>query len=52
MLITIIESCGKSEIDNVFNTKNIWNYNYLDNGDIEEIYQWGRMIIGGLMVEF
>ncbi len=40
------------EIDNMFNTKNIWSYNYLDNGEIEEIYQWGRMVIGGVMVEF
>ena len=40
------------EIDNVFNTKNIWSYNYLDDGTTEETYQWGRMIIGGVMVEF
>jgi outer membrane receptor protein involved in Fe transport len=40
------------EIDNVFNTKNVWDYNYLENGDKETIYQWGRMIVGGVMVEF
>ena len=40
------------EIDNVFNTKNIWNYNYLDDGSREVIYQWARMIVAGVMIEF
>ena len=40
------------EIDNLFNTKNIWDYTYYDDGTREKIYQWGRMIVGGLMVEF
>ena len=40
------------EIDNVFNNKNMWQYNYLEDGTTEKVFQWGRMIIGGLMVEF
>ena len=40
------------EIDNIFNTKNIWSYNHLDDGTTEKVYQWGRMIVGGVMVEF
>ncbi len=40
------------EIDNIVNTKNIWDYNYLDDGSRESFYQWGRMIVGGVVVEF
>ncbi|MCD4795776.1 MAG: TonB-dependent receptor, partial [Candidatus Cloacimonetes bacterium] len=40
------------EVDNLFGTKNIWDYDYLDDGSKEEIYQWGRMIVGGVMIEF
>ncbi len=40
------------EVENLFNTKNIWNYNYLDNGDKETVYQMGRMIVGGFLIEF
>ena len=40
------------EVDNILNTKNLWQYNYLGDGTTEDVYQWGRMIIGGLMVEF
>ena len=40
------------EIDNLFGTKNIWDYDYLDDGSKEKIYQWGRMIVGGVMIEF
>lgn len=40
------------EIDNIVNTKNIWDYNYLDDGSKETFYQWGRMIVGGVVVEF
>lgn len=40
------------EFDNIFNHKNIWDYNYLEDGTTEKTYQWGRMIVGGVMVEF
>ncbi len=40
------------EVENLFNTKNIWDYNYLDNGEKEIIYQMGRMIVGGFLLEF
>jgi len=40
------------EIDNVFNTKNMWSYSYLDDGTTETVYQWSRMIVGGVMIEF
>jgi len=40
------------EIENVFNHPNIWDYLYKDNGERETIYQFGRMIIGGVIVEF
>jgi hypothetical protein len=40
------------EIDNVLNTKNVWDYNYLEDGSRETIYQWGRMVVGGVMIEF
>ncbi|MCK4339371.1 MAG: TonB-dependent receptor [Candidatus Cloacimonetes bacterium] len=40
------------EIDNLFNTKNIWDYTYREDGTKEKIYQWGRMIVVGVMVEF
>ncbi|MCK4358665.1 MAG: TonB-dependent receptor [Candidatus Cloacimonetes bacterium] len=40
------------EIDNLFNTKNIWDYAYREDGTKEKVYQWGRMIVGGVMIEF
>ncbi|MBC8526246.1 MAG: TonB-dependent receptor [Candidatus Cloacimonetes bacterium] len=43
------------ELQNLFNTKNIWGYSYKYEDDKpikDEIYQWGRMIVGGVMVEF
>ena len=32
--------------------KNIDSYIYTDNGDIETIYQMGRMLVGGFTFEF
>lgn len=40
------------EIENIFNTKNIWDYSYREDGSREKIYQYGRMIVGGVMIEF
>jgi hypothetical protein len=40
------------EVENVLNTKNLWGYNYNENGSVTNIYQFGRMIIGGVVVEF
>jgi len=40
------------EVNNVFNTKNIWDYSYLDDGTKEPNYQYLRMIVGGVKIEF
>ena len=40
------------EIENLFNTPNIWDYQYNGDGTKETIYQFGRMIIGGMLIEF
>ncbi|OYD15773.1 hypothetical protein CH333_05045 [candidate division WOR-3 bacterium JGI_Cruoil_03_44_89] len=40
------------EIENLFNIPNIWNYQYNDDGTKDTIYQYGRMIIGGFIIEF
>ena len=40
------------EVNNVFNTKNIWDYSYFDDGTKEPNYQYLRMIVGGVKVEF
>jgi len=40
------------EFDNLFNTKNIWDYTYNSDGTNGTIYQRGRMIVGGVVVEF
>jgi hypothetical protein len=40
------------EVENVLNTKNIWSYQYNEDGTVTTVYQFGRMIIGGLVLEF
>ncbi|MRR08696.1 TonB-dependent receptor [bacterium] len=40
------------EVENVFNTKNLWGYQYNGDGTRTEVYQFGRMIIGGFVLEF
>ncbi len=40
------------EVENLFNTPNVWDYQYLDDGRRLAVYQYGRMVIGGLIVEF
>ncbi len=45
------------EIDNIFDTKNVWDYNYnvdKDSGDHERetVYQWGRTFIAGIKIGF
>ena len=40
------------EVENLFNHPNVWDYLYKDNGERETIYQFGRMVIGGVIVEF
>jgi len=40
------------EVENILNTKNVWDYNYLEDGSKETVYQMGRMIVGGFIIEF
>jgi hypothetical protein len=40
------------EVENVLNTKNLWGYQYNQDGTRTEVYQFGRMIIGGFVLEF
>lgn len=39
-------------IENLFNAPNIWDYQYTDDGEKHTIYQYGRMVVGGLVLEF
>jgi len=39
-------------IENIFNHPNIWNYSYQEDGTRDTIYQTGRMIVGGVKLEF
>ncbi len=38
-------------IENILNTPNVWQYNYNDDGSIETIYQVGRMMVLGFILE-
>jgi hypothetical protein len=47
------------ELNNILDRANIWKYNFVDarnkagsEAAREATYQWGRTIVGGLMVEF
>ena len=40
------------DVNNLFNRKNILDYRYNDDGTRDEVYQFGRMIVGGIVVEF
>ncbi len=44
------------EIDNLFNRKNVWSYNFNDNPDgthsRETVYQWGRTFLAGIKIGF
>ena len=40
------------EVDNILNRKNIWDYQYRKDGTRKEIYQFGRMVVGGMALEF
>jgi len=40
------------EVDNILNRKNIWDYQYRKDGTRKEIYQFGRMVVGGVALEF
>ena len=40
------------EVENVINARNLWGYQYNSDGTASNIYQFGRMIIGGVVVEF
>jgi len=40
------------EIENLFDTPNVWDYQYANTGEKKTIYQYGRMIVGGVVVEF
>lgn len=40
------------DLENVFNSKNEWMYLYNDDGTRDVVYQFSRMMVGGVMVEF
>jgi hypothetical protein len=40
------------EIENIFAHKNIWDYQYDDDNTRGTIYQYGRIVIGGVELEF
>ena len=40
------------EVENIFNHRNIWDYQYKKDGTKEKIYQFGRMVVGGVVLEF
>jgi len=40
------------DLQNVFNSKNEWMYLYDDDGTREVVYQFSRMLVGGVVVEF
>ena len=40
------------EIENVFNYNNIWDYQCNDDNTGGTIYQYGRMVIGGVELGF
>jgi hypothetical protein len=39
------------DVNNLFNRKNILDFRYNDDGTKDNIYQFGRMIVGGVVVE-
>ncbi|MBN1150382.1 TonB-dependent receptor [candidate division WOR-3 bacterium] len=40
------------EVENLFNHPNVWEYYYCEDGEVETVYQMGRMIVGGVIFEF
>ncbi|MBN1620763.1 TonB-dependent receptor [candidate division WOR-3 bacterium] len=40
------------EVENLFNHPNVWEYYYAEDGEVETVYQMGRMIVGGVIFEF
>jgi len=40
------------DIQNVFNSKNEWTYLYHEDGTRDVVYQFSRMLVGGVMLEF
>ncbi|MBN2362918.1 TonB-dependent receptor [candidate division WOR-3 bacterium] len=40
------------EVENLFNHPNVWDYYYAEDGDVESVYQMGRMVVGGVVFEF
>lgn len=40
------------DIMNVFGRKNIWQYNYKNDGTMEDIYQFSLFPVGGFTFEF
>lgn len=49
---------GYIEVNNIFNHKNIWKYNFVNAQNLlgsravrETTYQWGRTVVGGVKIE-
>lgn len=40
------------DLQNVFNSKNEWMYLFNDDGTVDVVYQFSRMLVGGVVLEF
>lgn len=40
------------DLQNVFNSRNEWMYLYNDDGTVDVVYQFSRMMVGGMVLEF
>lgn len=40
------------DLQNVFNSRNEWTYLYNEDGSRDVVYQFSRMLVGGVMIEF
>lgn len=40
------------DLMNVYGRDNIWNYSYLEDGNIEKVLQWKVFPVGGMAIEF
>ncbi len=40
------------DLQNIFNSKNDWMYLYNDDGTVSVVYQFSRMLVGGVVLEF
>lgn len=40
------------DLQNIFNTPNEWIYLYNEDGTVDTVYQFSRMLVGGVVLEF